>query len=280
MARSEVHRMSRTRSLTALLAMVLLLVAATPALAAAPSNDTIAGATVISALPFSDTVDTSEATTDADETAAAQPCRAIGAPATEKAVWYKYTASANVRLLVDTAASSYTTGIAAYSGTPTAATFITCAPRQLSTPVAAGETRYLMVFGDTPGSPGGMLRITVQEAPPLPQVSLTIDPLGAFDPQSGSATISGTVTCTGTADFVGVNGSVTQSVGRFTINGFFFSSAPIACDGTAHAWSGTTQSSNGKFAGGPATAQVDAFACNVSGCGSDHVTQPVRLRRG
>ena len=273
--------MNRIKVLLGPFAIVAMLLAGTPALAAPPSNDTIAGATTIAALPFSDTVDTTEATTDADETAAAQPCRDLfGAPATEKPVWYKYTASADITLLVDTSASSYTTGIASYNGAPSAATFMSCAPRQLRVPVAAGQTAYLMVFGDTVGSPGGTLRISVQEAPPVPVVSVTVDPIGSFNPQSGAATITGTVTCTGVADFGAVNGYVTQTVGRFTITGFFFTSTPFTCDGTTQTWTATTQSSNGKFAGGPATVQADAIACNVSGCGSDHVNVRVRLRRG
>ncbi|MGH2490345.1 MAG: DUF6299 family protein [Candidatus Limnocylindria bacterium] len=269
--------MSRTKFLIALITIASVLFSASPALAApGPSNDKIAGATAITALPFSDTVDTTKATTDAEEDAAAQPCRDFGAPAIEKAVWYKYTASADITLSVDTTASSYTTGIARYKGAPSASTFVTCAPGRLITSVASGQTAYLMIFGDQPGSPGGTLRINVQEAPPPPQVSLTVDPVGGFD-SSGNATISGTVTCTGTADFGGINGNVTQTVGRFTINGFFFSS--FTCDGTTQPWTATTQSSNGKFAGGPATVQAFAFACNVSGCGQDSVTQQVRLRK-
>lgn len=269
--------MSRTNVFIALLALTSLLFGATPALAAAgPANDKIAGATAITALPFSDTVDTTKASTDADELAAAQPCLDFGAPAIEKAVWYKYSASANIRLLVDTTASSYTTGIAVYNGAPSASTFVTCAPGRLQTSVAAGQTTYLMIFGDQPGSPGGTLRITVQEPPPPPVLSLTVDPNGTFA-TSGSATISGTVTCTGVADFGAVNGQVTQTVGRFTINGFFFTS--FTCDGTTQPWTATTQSSSGKFAGGPATVQAFAFACNVGGCGQASATQQVRLRK-
>jgi len=270
--------MIHTKVLVALFAISALILSSTPALAAPPPNDTIAGATVITALPFSDTVDTTEATMDADEEAAGQPCRNIGAPDIEKSVWYKFTASANVTLLVDTRASSYTTGIAAYNGGPSAETFVTCGPGRIITSWAAGETAYFMIFGDQPGSAGGTLRITVQEAPPPPVVSLTVDPTGTFDPASGSATIRGTVTCTGTADFGGINGTVRQTVGRFTINGFFFTS--FTCDGTTQTWTATTQSSNGKFAGGPAAVDASAFACNVSGCGSDFVTQHVRLRKG
>jgi len=269
--------MSRTKLLIALIAIAGILGGATPALAAGPPpNDSIAGATVIKALPFSDTVDTTKATTDADEEAAGQPCRDFGAPAIEKSVWYTYTASADITLRVNTSASSYTTGIASYSGAPSAATFISCAPGQLLTSVATAQTVYWMIFGDQPGSPGGTLRITVEEAPPPPEVSLTVDPLGTFDATSGSATISGTVTCTGTADFGQISGNVTQTVGRFTINGFFFTS--FTCDGTTQTWTATTTFSSGKFAGGPATVQAFAFACNVSGCGQADVTQKVRLR--
>jgi uncharacterized protein DUF6299 len=278
---SEVLLMNRIKVLIGPIVIAAMLFGAAPALAAPPSNDTISGATVIAALPFSDTTDTTEATLDADETAAAQPCHDIfGAPATERPVWYKYTAPSDITLLVNTSGSNYTTGIASYNGAPSAATFMSCAPRQLRVPVAAGQTAYLMVFGDTVGSPGGTLRIGVLEAPPVPVVSVTVDPIGSFNPQSGQATMTGTVTCTGVADFVGVNGSVTQAVGRFTINGFFFTSTPFPCDGTTQTWTATTQSSNGKFAGGHATVQADAIACNVSGCGSDHVNVQVRLRRG
>jgi len=269
--------MIRTKFLIGLLTISALMLGATPALAAAPPNDTIAGATLIAVLPFSDMVDTTEATTDADELATGQPCLDIGAPAIEKAVWFKYTATANVSLLVNTTASSYSNGIASYIGAPSATTLTGCAPGQLSVAVPAGQTAYLMVFGDMVGSPGGILRISVQEAPPPPQISLTVDPIGTFDPATGRATVSGTATCTGVADFANLNGTVTQTVGRFTVSGFFF--APLVCDGATHSWTATTTFNNGRFAGGPATVQVFAFACNASGCGEDAVTQQVRLRR-
>lgn len=263
--------------LIGLLAISAFAFGSTPALAApGPSNDRIAGATAITALPFSDVVDTTKATTDADERAAGQPCRDIGAPAIEKAVWYKYMASADVTLQVDTSASSYTTGVAAYNGTPSAATFVTCAPRALITSVGSGQTAYLMVFGDEPGSAGGTLRITVQEAPPPPEVTLTVDPVGTFDPK-GSATVSGTASCTGVADFAGVNGTLTQTVGRFTITGFFF--VQLTCDGVSHAWTAEVTSSNGRFGGGQATVQATAFAFGPGGFDQESVTQQVRLRR-
>ena len=93
--------MIRRKLLAVLLAISGLVLGATPAFAAAgPPNDKIAGATAIASLPFSDTVDTTKANTDAEELAAAQPCLAIGAPAIEKAVWYKYVVPANITLHV------------------------------------------------------------------------------------------------------------------------------------------------------------------------------------
>ena len=269
--------MKAMKFLIGLLAISAFALGATPALAAPPSNDTIAGATAISALPFSDTVNTTEATTDADDLAAAQPCVAIGAPAVEKAVWYKYTATANVTLVVDTSGSTYTTGVAAYNGAPSAATFVSCAPVSLTTSVTSGQTAYVMVFGAESGSPGGTLQLSVVAAPPPPEVSLSVDPVGSFDPKSGSATISGTATCSGVGDFAGVNGALTQTVGRFTISGFFF--APLTCDGVSHVWTAQVTSSNGKFGGGKATVQATAFGCGVLGCGQVSVTQQIHMRR-
>ena len=260
-----------------LLAISVFALGATPALAAAPSNDTIAGATAITTLPFSGSGDTSEATMDADELVAAAPCEALGAPAIEKAVWYAYTASAAATLLVETSASDYATGIAIYDGAPSAATFVTCSPAMLTTSVAAGQTVYLMVFGSEPGSLGGTVRITVLEAPPPPEVAFTVDEIATFDPRSGAATIGGTYTCSGVVRYAEIDGDVSQAVGRFTINGFF--RAPLTCDGSSHTWTAQVTSMNGKFKGGQATVEATAFACGpVGSCGISSVTQRVRLR--
>src|SRR5262245_26645668 len=55
----------------------LLLLAASPASAAAPSNDVFGGAIAIGALPFNTSLDTTQATTDADDVSANTNC---GAP--------------------------------------------------------------------------------------------------------------------------------------------------------------------------------------------------------
>jgi hypothetical protein len=261
-----------------LLAAGFLVGVARPVAAAAPSNDTIAGATVITQLPFTDTVDTTEAETDSQEEEAAQPCVDIGAPAIEKAVWYTGTiVSSSLTVGVDVTASSYSAGIAVFDGPPSAETFVTCGPGMVAGPVSSGQTFYLMVFGDMPESPGGTLAISVFETV-MPDVALTVDPIGHFEAPSGAATVSGSASCSG-ADFASVSGRVRQEVGRFVVSGFFFTGIP--CDGVTHTWIAEVipQSQSGEFRGGKASVDASAFACGLSGCDQAVVQQPIRLAR-
>ena len=59
-------QMSRYLTILPVVALAALAIAA-PASAAPPANDTFAGATTISSLPFNETLDTTQATTDADD---------------------------------------------------------------------------------------------------------------------------------------------------------------------------------------------------------------------
>src|ERR1043166_5129045 len=93
------HRMFAVAGVAA----ALLVFAGAPAWAAPPSNDTFAGAQTIGALPFSATVDTTQATTDADDTAANTNC---GAPATAASVWYAFTPAADGGRIVDVSSSN------------------------------------------------------------------------------------------------------------------------------------------------------------------------------
>src|SRR6266542_2977404 len=106
--------MRRTRTTMALAGTVLVAVilAASPALAAPPSNDTFSGAKVIT-VPFSETLDTTEATTDSDDGEANADC---GAPATEASVWYSLTASSDGAVLVDVSDSNYSAGLFVVTG--------------------------------------------------------------------------------------------------------------------------------------------------------------------
>jgi hypothetical protein len=250
---------------------------ATPALAAAPGNDTYAGRTVFSSLPFTDTLDTTEATTDPDDAEANAGC---GAPATDASVWYEFTAAADTNVLVDVSASDYSAGVIVVSGSPGSFVLQSCGPGAVGFFASAGEAYAILAFddqGDGTGN-GGTLEISIDVAPPPPTVEITVNPTGTFDKVSGSATVSGTLTCTGDAIFSEVDVQLTQNVGRFTVTGFgiVFDEAPV-CDGTAQPWSVEVFGSNGKFKGGRAISVAFGFACNEFECGFAEVDSTVKL---
>jgi Family of unknown function (DUF6299) len=249
------------------------LVVVAPAAAAPPANDTFAGAVTISALPFTDTVDTTEATTDADDANANANC---GAPATEASVWYAFTPASAIAVSVDVSASDYSAGVIVVTGSPGNFELVTCGPGAVSFSAAAGVTYYLLAFDDTPGGVnGGTLQISVSEAV-LPEAAVTVDPRGLVNPHTGVVTVSGTFACAN-ADFAFVDVSVTQRVGRFTITGFGEVFAD-PCDGQSHPWSVDVTGSNGKFAGGKANVDAFMFACGAVECTTAEATQTIRLR--
>jgi Family of unknown function (DUF6299) len=245
---------------------------------AAPSNDTFAGATAIAALPFSQTLDTTEAATDADDAETNANC---GAPATDASVWYAFTPSSDQIVLVDVSQSNYSAGAIVVTGAPGSFSLRTCGPRRVAFSATSGQTYYILAFDDTPGGVnGGTLEISVTQAPPPPELHLAIDPVGHFNARAGTATVTGTFTCTGIlASPVFIDGQLSQQVGRFTISGFGFGETSSACDGTSQRWSLIINGGNGKFAGGQATLSVFAFACGPFRCGFDQQTQTIRLRR-
>lgn len=136
----------------------------TASAAAPPPNDLIGGATVVSALPFQRTLDTTGATTDANDAQVNQTC---GAPVTNKSVWYKFTAGAGDTLLaVDTTGSTFSSGVIIATGAPGALTTQACGPVTAKAAVASGKTYYILAFDDT-GS-GGTLHISIHGAAPAP----------------------------------------------------------------------------------------------------------------
>ena len=249
-----------------------LLYSGSTAWAAVPTNDTVAGATPISALPFAATLDTTQATTDAVDASLNANC---GAPATEASVWYSYTAPADGAVVIDVSQSNYSAGIIVATGTPGSLVLDTCGPRTVADAVTAGETVYIMAFDDTPGSGnGGTLQISVDNAPPPPDLSVTVDPVGSFNAHTGVATISGSATCTG-GDFVFLETDLRQKVGRVAITGAGFTELP--CDGT-YRWSTDVAGDNGRFGGGKVATVDVSFACGAVFCSQGFTTQTVTLK--
>lgn len=100
------HRIFRLVS-SLFLALALTLNGFTPALAAPPANDNFANAEAITSLPFSGSVDITEASLEPDET----PwwCGTM-----EQTVWYSFTPSENMNIRIDMAASAVAGAMSIY----------------------------------------------------------------------------------------------------------------------------------------------------------------------
>jgi hypothetical protein len=135
--------------------------------AAAPANDNFASATVVdpSALPFSDSVDSTSATAEASE-------QACTGPPEQKTVWYSYTPSVDQTIRADTHGSSFSdTTLSAWSG-PTIGSLSNVGGCQyffeseLRIHVQGGTTYHFRAAVFPFGSGGGDLRFHLQVIPP------------------------------------------------------------------------------------------------------------------
>lgn len=262
----------------ALAALVLATAVTTagPAFAAPAGNDTYPGRTVVGSVPFAETVDTTEATTDADDAEINAQC---GAPMTDASVWYQLTAATDGGMVVDVSQSTYSAGAIVATGGPGNWTVQACAPGTVGFTAVAGETYTILAIDDQydGGGNGGTLNIKIDHIPPPPTIDITVNKFASFDPHSGSATVSGTVTCTSDASWASLDTFLRQQVGRLTtISGW--GSTSLVCDGTAQSWSAWVYPDSGKFAGGKAASVSFALACGVFDCGFDYVERTVQLR--
>src|SRR5512138_1258870 len=120
------------------------------AFAAAPGNDLFSGATLVPAVPFNDSVNTTEATTDAND---AQLNTFCGAPATDASVWYAVQGTGST-VIVDVSASDYSAGVLVGTGTEGNLSIVTCGPGAVAFYAAAGTTYYVAIIDDQLNSDG------------------------------------------------------------------------------------------------------------------------------
>jgi Family of unknown function (DUF6299) len=259
-----------------LVAPLWLTLQAQTAAAAPPSNDTLAGATPAT-IGFTEELDTTEATTDADDAQLSVSC---GGFPTDASVWYAFTTAANTGVVVDVSQSSYSAGVLVGVGTPGNLTTVTCGPGTVTFFAAAGTTYYVLAIDFDGVGNGGILRISFNPGPPPPTLDITVDQFGRVDAAlTGVATITGTYTCT-SADSISVFVSAEQDFGRFTVSGSgaFFDS--LTCDGTTRSWSADVFPQGGKFAGGKAMTVTIAVSCGPLQCAPDFEERTVQLRGG
>jgi hypothetical protein len=263
---------ARGLHLSAIVALALVPVVASPASAAPAANDFPAGAV---AIQVGDTVqqDTTEATTDANDTALNEFC---GAPATNVSVWYSLTPTADTKVLIDTSESDYSTGLMVFKGTPpTADSLRTCGPVAVGLNAKAGKTYTIMAFSDDPASTGGNLVLSVSKAP-APKAHVTLARHGvAFHGGGGAAKLHGTYTCTHNESFSEIGAHLTQRAGRLKIQADGGQGA--LCDGHRHKWSIRLVSQNGYFARGHGIAKVAIISCGLIECALDRAKKHVRL---
>lgn len=244
--------------------------------AAAPANDTFAGATVVTP-GYSETIDTTEATTDADDAQLNTNC---GAPATDASVWYAI-AGTDTTVIVDVSQSNYSAGVLIGEGTQGNLNIVNCGPGTVGFFAAAGTTYYVSAIDDQQDGVGngGILNISFIEfvIPPPPTLEISVNRYGTFNSRTGTATISGTYICTD-GDFVEVLVDARQRVGRLFIfgSGGFFDFG--TCDGTPHTWSAEIFPQNGIFKGGKTLSLSFAQTCGAFECAFGYAEQIVQLR--
>ncbi len=263
---------ARRFAVAAALVMSLTLAMAGP-VAAQPTNDDVTNATPIGALPFEDSVDTSDATTAPDD----PDCAGNG-----HTVWYAFTPASTVQVVVDTLGSDYDTTLSAYTGDPGSLEQIRCnddfgsLQSRIQFTAQAG-TRYLLMAGSFFDSPGGGLVLAAQELPPKVVLGVAATPTGTVD-RDGLATVSGSVSCSRPVT-VDVRGSLRQEVRRNRVSlGYFRTSAE--CDGTG-SWTVDVQGQTGVFQRGEARLSASAiYQDPVRGDQSSATTvRTVRLTR-
>ncbi|HET9051405.1 MAG TPA: PKD domain-containing protein [Candidatus Dormibacteraeota bacterium] len=151
-------RHKQARHVSTIAATVCLVVAgvaasgARPALAAAPGNDNLAGASVIGALPFSTVVDMTDATIESGEPTPSSP----GSGTIDRSVWYDLTpvVSATYFASVGTFSCCWQPVLTVYTGSSVAT--LTPTPTYTTSPQAsfhadAGTTYHIQI--GTTGSP-------------------------------------------------------------------------------------------------------------------------------
>jgi hypothetical protein len=261
------------------LAAGTLLGSAAVAHAAPPSNDDIADATVVTSFPFTDSVNTSEATYAATDTGCGFAT-----------VWYRFTPADSGLIEIHTVGSDYDTTLGLHTGEPAALNLVDCnddsvygLSSQIIAEVVAGET-YFISAGTCCGGeigqvgPGGNLIFTLRPAPPpVTAISLTINKRGTAT-HDGLVTVTGTIMCDQPA-VANVSAGVTQRFNRNIVQGE--GGTVVQCGPQVTSWSVALVSFTGTIFGpGRATASFSAFASNGVGfANTDLVTQTLHLRR-
>ena len=140
-------------TMTAILVLMSVLLGVTfySAIAAPPPNDEIENAVEILALPFSDTLDVSEASYNPSDPWG--NCNYYGYQ--DYTVWYSLTPTEDQKIEATTSGSNYDTTLNVYYGTPGNLIPVTCSAygSLVAFNASAGTTYYFMIAAMNPGGP-------------------------------------------------------------------------------------------------------------------------------
>jgi hypothetical protein len=231
-----------------------------------PANDDFDNATPITAVPFTDSINTRAATQAADD-----PTDCYG---TNASVWYELTSITNFQLQVDTSSSDYyPAAVAVYTGTRGNLNLVACNFPCFTLDARAGETYYFMVTSNY--GMGGNLVFNVDVAPPPPPpltIDLQIDPVNFVN--NGITTVSGTVNSSAPLNYGYVDIQVRQKAGRVFITGSGSSSIYIdPADGVAR-WTVQVSGDIGLFKAGKVTVRTNGYGCTYyDRCGDGECAQ-------
>lgn len=246
--------MSRTGRRTATILLVVLvgmLLPAQAAFAAPPPNDLESGATKIAAVPFTETIDTTEANTDGPNV-----CRARYR---QNSVFYRFKPATDTYVQFDTFGSDYDTTLAVYRRDRAGDVRLLrrgCNDDRVSLwsgfrlHARAGVKYVFMVGSFSVG--GGQLTVNLSEVSGDPlEFTIEITDPGAVDPE-GIATISGTVSCNRPSQ-TSVEATLRQlRDGMWVAKGYLYASA-VCVPGTPVDWSTDVDTNTGvAFGAGPA----------------------------
>jgi hypothetical protein len=165
--------------------------------------------TVISTLPFNETLDVSEATASPTD----PECERSG-----NTVWYSYTPAQDVRLAVDTSDSNWDTVVGVYEGDNL--TRIVCTDSAVARFDAKAGKTYRVMIGSFYNSPAADLVFALAEASPALQVDARIAGRGRIVSLTGAARFKVGVRCSDAASAY-ASGRVKQRQGGRIVTATF-----------------------------------------------------------
>jgi hypothetical protein len=158
-----------------------------------PANDECAGATLVSSIPFTDSVDTTTATSNPADPSLS--CNGNGAQTDGNTVWYAWTPAQDITVNISTVGSTRPTGSpldtahGVFTGSCGNLTQVACVDVGLTDDLifeaSAGVTYYIKVGEFLDGVGGGNLEFTV-DLPPPPELLVLESVRDGISPPIGS----------------------------------------------------------------------------------------------